>query len=93
MDISSDIEKMLNAINTLSPKESESYKKYLAYCERIYNLTADIFLFTPIHEVRKIMEKGNTMQMLACAQLMQENDMPTSDQLRKGSVDTVKLLK
>ncbi|HGE69947.1 TPA: pyridine nucleotide-disulfide oxidoreductase [Candidatus Poribacteria bacterium] len=26
---------------------------------------------------------GNTMQMLACAQLMQENDMPTPDQLRK----------
>jgi NADPH-dependent 2,4-dienoyl-CoA reductase/sulfur reductase-like enzyme/nitrite reductase/ring-hydroxylating ferredoxin subunit len=35
---------------------------------------------------------GNTMQMLACAQLMQENDMPTPDQLRKGSVDMAKLL-
>jgi NADPH-dependent 2,4-dienoyl-CoA reductase/sulfur reductase-like enzyme/nitrite reductase/ring-hydroxylating ferredoxin subunit len=36
---------------------------------------------------------GNTMQMLACAQLMQENDMPTPEQLRKGSVDMAKLLK
>jgi len=33
------------------------------------------------------------MQMLACAQLMQENDMPTPGQLRKGSVDMAKLLK
>jgi len=59
MDTSSNMEKMLIAIYTLSPSESEPYKKFLAYCERIYNLTADIFLFTPIHEFKKMMEKGN----------------------------------
>ncbi len=59
MDTSSNMGKMLIAINTLSPSDTESYRKYLAYCERIYKLTADIFLFTPIHELNKLMEKGN----------------------------------
>lgn len=59
IDTSSNMEKMLNAINALSPSETEAYKKYLAYCERIYNLTADVFLFTPIHELKKVIEKGN----------------------------------
>ncbi|HGE72980.1 TPA: phytoene desaturase [Candidatus Poribacteria bacterium] len=59
MDTSSNIEKMINAINDLSPFDAGSYKKYLKYCERIYNLTADIFLFTPIHEIKKVIKKGN----------------------------------
>jgi phytoene desaturase len=59
MDTSSNMEKMLNSISAISPSETEAYKKYLTYCEQIYNLTADIFLFTPIHELKKMMEKGN----------------------------------
>ncbi len=59
MDASSNIDKMLQAINAISPSETESYKKYLKYCKNIYDLTADIFLFTPIHEIKKIIKKGN----------------------------------
>jgi len=69
MDTSSNTENMLAAIYALSPLEAEAYKKYIAYCEKIYNLTADIFLFTPIHELRKLIEKGNLSILLRLYQM------------------------
>ncbi|MGB9596595.1 MAG: phytoene desaturase family protein [Candidatus Poribacteria bacterium] len=59
MDTSSDTDKMLQAINNISPTETDSYRKYLKYCKNIYDLTADIFLFTPIHEIKRVIKKGN----------------------------------
>lgn len=69
MDTSSDIDKMLEAINSISPSETESYKKYLEYCKNIYDLTAEIFLFTPIHEIKKVMKKGNVNTLFKLYQI------------------------
>lgn len=54
MDASAEVDKMVAAVEQLSPGEGEAYAKFLAYAERIYRLTADIFLFTPIHETKKL---------------------------------------
>ncbi len=59
MDTSSNMEKMLKAIGALSPSEVEPYKKYMTYCQRIYKLIADVFLYTPIHEFKKVIRKSN----------------------------------
>ena len=55
MDASADKEKMKAAITQLSPNDVEAYERFLKYAERIHDLTAEIFMFTPIHEFRKLM--------------------------------------
>lgn len=55
MDASTDAAKMKTAIAQLSPNDVEAYEQFLKYAERIHDLTAEIFMFTPIHEFRKLM--------------------------------------
>ena len=55
MDASADKAKMETAIAQLSPSDVKAYKRFLKYAERIHNLTAEIFMFTPIHEFKKLM--------------------------------------
>ncbi|MBC8233387.1 phytoene desaturase [bacterium] len=54
IDASADREKMIAAIEKFSPAEVDAYEKFLKYAEQIYHLTAEIFLFTPIHEIKKL---------------------------------------
>ena len=55
MDASADQAKMETAIAQLSPNDVKAYQRFLKYAERIHDLTAEIFMFTPIHEFRKLM--------------------------------------
>jgi phytoene desaturase len=64
MDASADRDKMMTAIETLSPSEAGSYDHFMAYCEQIYNLSAYVFLFTPIHEIKKLMKRGDLSTLL-----------------------------
>ncbi len=56
MDASADEAKMKLAIEQLSPDDAEAYERFLKYAERIHDLTAEIFMFTPIHEFKKLMK-------------------------------------
>ncbi len=56
MDASADKTKMKTEIEQLSPDDVKAYERFLKYAERIHNLTAEIFMFTPIHEFRKLMK-------------------------------------
>ena len=56
MDASADKAKMKAAIKQLSPIDAEAYESFLEYAERIHTLTAEIFMFTPIHEFKKLMK-------------------------------------
>lgn len=56
MDASADKPKMRAAIQLLSPDDVEAYERFLKYAERIHALTSEIFMFTPIHEFRKLMK-------------------------------------
>ncbi len=64
LDASADVEKMRSAIATLSPGDAAVYKGFLAYAERIYKLTADIFLFSPIHELAIVLKLANLRTLL-----------------------------
>ena len=55
MDASADKAKMKTAIAQLSPSDVKAYERFLKYTERIHDLTAEIFMFTPIYEFRKLM--------------------------------------
>ncbi|MDE0014291.1 MAG: phytoene desaturase family protein [Candidatus Poribacteria bacterium] len=56
MDASADKAKMRTAIQQLSPDEVEAYERFLNYAEQIHTLAAEIFMFTPIHEFRKLLK-------------------------------------
>jgi phytoene desaturase len=39
-----------------SPEEADRYEDFLRYTQRIYDLTADIFMFTPFQEFQKLLK-------------------------------------
>ena len=56
MDASANKAKMKVAIAQLSPDDVKAYERFLRYAERIHDLTAEIFMFTPIHEFKKLVK-------------------------------------
>lgn len=69
MDASADTEKMKTAIKALSPEDVEAYDRFLEYAERIHDLTAEVFMFTPIHEFRKLMRLRHFRTLLRLHQI------------------------
>jgi phytoene desaturase len=54
-DASSDENRMIDSIAQLSPVDVDAYRSFMKYSKRIYNRTADIFLFSAVHELRKVL--------------------------------------
>ena len=54
-DASSDINFMKEQLASIAPMDAGQLEAYFRYTQRIYDITADIFLFTPIHEIRKLL--------------------------------------
>ncbi len=69
LDAGANIEQMKREIAKLSPRDAEVYESFLAYTERIYKLTADIFLFSPIHEFAEILKWRNLPTLLRLPQI------------------------
>ena len=59
LDAGKDVEAMKAELARISPADAENYADFLRYAGRIYDMTADIFLHTPIHEVRKLLTREN----------------------------------
>lgn len=57
LDASSDAERMEQAIAALSARDRGRFARFMAYSRRIYDLTAEAFLFTPIHEWKKLLTR------------------------------------
>lgn len=53
LDASAEVARMKAEIARFSPHDAARYEDFLAYSRRIYDLTAEIFLFSPIHEIKK----------------------------------------
>ena len=56
MDASADKAKMETAIAQIAPNDVAAYQRFLKYAERIHDLTAEIFMWTPIHEFKKLLQ-------------------------------------
>ena len=69
MDASADETKMKMAIAQLSPEDAEAYERFLKYAERIHDLTAEIFMFTPIHEFKKLIKPRHFRTLLRLHQI------------------------
>ena len=69
MDASADKAKMKTAIAQLSPDDVAAYERFLKYAERIHELTAEIFMFTPIHEFRNLLHLRHFRTLLRLHQI------------------------
>lgn len=52
-----EMNKMRKAISTISTEDAANFKDFLLYTRRIWELTADVFLYTPVHETRKLLNR------------------------------------
>ncbi len=64
LDASGDVAKMQAAIGKFSERDALSYKKFLRYSARIYERTAGVFLFSPLHEFTKLLSLKNLGTLL-----------------------------
>ncbi len=55
LDTHADTERMMQALAVISPRDADAYKQFLKYAQRIYDTTAEVFLFTPIHEWKELL--------------------------------------
>ncbi|MCG3155622.1 MAG: Diapolycopene oxygenase [bacterium] len=69
LDASSEVARMKAEIARLSAGEAAQYEKFLAYSRRIYQLTAEVFLFSPFHEWRKLLRRRNWRALLSLSQI------------------------
>ncbi len=69
LDASADAAKMKQEMAKLSAEDAATYENFLAYAERIYKLTADIFLFSPIHEFAELLKRRNLKTLFRLQQI------------------------
>jgi len=64
LDADSDATKMEQAVAQLSPADRGQFDRFMAYSRTIYEATAEVFLFTPIHEWKKLLHKRHLPTLL-----------------------------
>jgi len=69
LDTSADLTAMVKNIDAFSPGEGRGYRGFLEYAGRIYDRTVDTFLFNPIHEPSKMLDRKNLPTLLNILQL------------------------
>lgn len=55
INMSSNLADTIEQLALISDKDARNYIKYLKYGHRIYDISADLFLFKPIHELNSIL--------------------------------------
>lgn len=57
LDASMNVHKMKSAMAAFCAADAAAYGQFLAYSERIYRRTAELFLFSPLHEWRTLLRR------------------------------------
>lgn len=63
-DAHANLQQLLHSIGELAPEDKNSFVKFYDYSKRIYELTANLFLFSPIHEAEVVWQKRNLPLLL-----------------------------
>ena len=64
LDAVSDVDKMAAEMAQIATRDAENYRRYLAYAAKIHELTAEVFLHTPVHETRQLLNRRNLIRAL-----------------------------
>ena len=65
LDASANAARMEKAIAGLAPQDSGQFHRFMAYSRRIYDVTAQVFLYTPVHEYKKLLQPRHLPTLLA----------------------------
>ena len=63
LDTFADPERMLMALEQFNPAELDGWQRFMQYSRKIYDATADVFLFSPIHDIRKLLTLDNLSRL------------------------------
>jgi len=69
LDARADTPKMIDEIKKVSESDADKYKDFLVYTKRIYDITADVFLFKPIHELKKLANWNTFLKLFRVPQI------------------------
>jgi phytoene desaturase len=69
LNATADTSKMIDEIKKFSTEDAIMYEDFLAYTKRIYDITADVFLFKPIHEIKKLVNLKTFFKLLRVPQI------------------------
>ena len=58
------LDRMRRSIAAISPDDASNYKDFLLYSRRIWELTSDVFLYSPVHEAGKILHRNTFKKLL-----------------------------
>lgn len=64
LDATADASEMTLRLKALSEEDAASYPLFSNYTKRIYDMTADIFVYSPLHEVKNLMNWRTFVKML-----------------------------
>lgn len=64
LDASGDLAKMQAALAKFSTHDARAYESFLRYSRRIYERTAEVFLYSPLHEFTKLLSRKNLGTLL-----------------------------
>jgi len=59
LDASSNLTRMQSALKNFSSDEPKAYLDFIQYSRKIFETAAEIFLFGPIHEIKKLIRPAN----------------------------------
>ncbi len=57
IDASMNYPDMMLSMERFSKRDAQNYKAFLDYSKTIYEITADVFLYAPVHEIGKIVNR------------------------------------
>ncbi len=69
LDASADTHKMIHEMQKFSVADASRYENFLAYTKRIYDISADVFLFKPMHEIRKLINWQTFLKLFRMPQI------------------------
>lgn len=69
LDAKTDADQMIGELKKISTEDATRYEDFLAYTKRIYDITADVFLFKPIHEIQKLVNWQTFLKLFRVPQI------------------------
>ena len=69
LDAKSDVAQMIDEMKKFSVDDANRYEDFFAYTKRIYDITADVFLFKPIHEIEKLVNWQTFLKLFRVPQI------------------------
>lgn len=64
VDVFSDVEKFQKELTKLSESDAQNLNKYIEHTKKIYDNSADIFLYEPLHEVKELYKRNKIPSLL-----------------------------